>query len=251
MSEQSFPSLQSLPSSVLSAALFGLIVKVYSTSAGGSHFFTICYKINVIFGVGPELVDAMLTGYRLRHNPDVDTMNRLVKKYKRHYDSWLLQHKYRYSSVANVNNYGIPSDLSLSSMPSNFSSLLIASQQQQQQQHIFPRYIQNTDTHILDSYPLLTKKSNNAHLSIARTRSYKGCRNKICSAYNQSVLNVGVENLREYGTRLNARTFLQNNTPLLRYALFSSKDLQSTKHITKSGNDFFVCSQACHPSLNA
>ncbi|CAO3630452.1 unnamed protein product [Mucor hiemalis] len=44
------------------------------------------------FGAGPELADAMLVEYRLRHNLDVGTMNRLGHKYNSHYDPWLIQH---------------------------------------------------------------------------------------------------------------------------------------------------------------
>ncbi|KAL9536874.1 hypothetical protein MBANPS3_012294 [Mucor bainieri] len=44
------------------------------------------------FGAGPELANAMLTDYRLRHNLDVGTVNRLGREHKSHYDPWLVQH---------------------------------------------------------------------------------------------------------------------------------------------------------------
>ena len=44
------------------------------------------------FGAGPKLADAMLVEYRLRHNLDVGTTNRLGYAYKSHYDPWLIQH---------------------------------------------------------------------------------------------------------------------------------------------------------------
>lgn len=44
------------------------------------------------FGAGPELANAMLTEYRLRHNMDVGAINRLGKKHESHYDPWLVQH---------------------------------------------------------------------------------------------------------------------------------------------------------------
>lgn len=43
------------------------------------------------FGAGPELANAMLTEYRLRHNIDVGTKNRNGHQYKGHYDPWLVQ----------------------------------------------------------------------------------------------------------------------------------------------------------------
>lgn len=44
------------------------------------------------FGAGPELANAMLTEYRLRHNLDVGSKNRHSVIYKSHYDPWLVQH---------------------------------------------------------------------------------------------------------------------------------------------------------------
>lgn len=44
------------------------------------------------FGAGPELADAMLTEYRLRHNLDVGSVNRLGCKFSSHYNPWLVQH---------------------------------------------------------------------------------------------------------------------------------------------------------------
>lgn len=44
------------------------------------------------FGAGPELADAMLTEYRLRHNIDVGTVNRRGHSHKGHYNPWLVQH---------------------------------------------------------------------------------------------------------------------------------------------------------------
>lgn len=40
----------------------------------------------------------MLVEYRLRHNLDVGTQNRYGKKYKGHYDTWLVQHIHLLSS---------------------------------------------------------------------------------------------------------------------------------------------------------
>jgi hypothetical protein len=44
------------------------------------------------FGAGPELADAMLTEYRLRHNLNVGTVNRYGRDFEGHYDPWLVQH---------------------------------------------------------------------------------------------------------------------------------------------------------------
>ncbi|CEP11895.1 hypothetical protein [Parasitella parasitica] len=44
------------------------------------------------FGAGPELANAMLTEYRLRHNTDVGSLNRYSVVHNGHYDPWLLQH---------------------------------------------------------------------------------------------------------------------------------------------------------------
>lgn len=46
------------------------------------------------FGSGPELADAMLAEYRLRHDLNVGTLNRKGHEYKSHYDPWLVQHIY-------------------------------------------------------------------------------------------------------------------------------------------------------------
>ena len=44
------------------------------------------------FGAGPELANAMLTEYRLRHNIDEGTVNRCSRQHNGHYDPWLVQH---------------------------------------------------------------------------------------------------------------------------------------------------------------
>ncbi|CEP10953.1 hypothetical protein [Parasitella parasitica] len=43
-------------------------------------------------GTGPELANAMLTEYRLRHNINVYSVNRLSKAHRGHYDPWLKQY---------------------------------------------------------------------------------------------------------------------------------------------------------------
>lgn len=43
-------------------------------------------------GSGPELADAMLAEYRLRHNLDVGTKNRHGTEFRGHYDPWLVQY---------------------------------------------------------------------------------------------------------------------------------------------------------------
>lgn len=45
-----------------------------------------------LFGAGPELANAMLTEYRLRHNLDVGSVNRHAEIYKGHCNPWLTQH---------------------------------------------------------------------------------------------------------------------------------------------------------------
>ncbi|OAD04865.1 hypothetical protein MUCCIDRAFT_161576 [Mucor lusitanicus CBS 277.49] len=44
------------------------------------------------FGAGPELANAMLTEYRLRHNLDAGSKDRHAVIHKGHYDPWLVQH---------------------------------------------------------------------------------------------------------------------------------------------------------------
>ncbi|KAG2224491.1 hypothetical protein INT45_010557, partial [Circinella minor] len=44
------------------------------------------------FGASPELTDAVLADYRLRHNIDVGTINRYGRVHKGHYEPWLTQH---------------------------------------------------------------------------------------------------------------------------------------------------------------
>ncbi|KAL9536923.1 hypothetical protein MBANPS3_012247 [Mucor bainieri] len=58
------------------------------------------------FNAGPELGDAMLAEYRLRHNIDVGYANRMGKVYKGHYDPWLLQQTQQlYDELGIVFNY--------------------------------------------------------------------------------------------------------------------------------------------------
>ncbi|KAG2210998.1 hypothetical protein INT47_000158 [Mucor saturninus] len=49
------------------------------------------YKKVWIFGARPELTDCALTEYRLRHNTDASTLNRLGYEHKGHYEPWLNQ----------------------------------------------------------------------------------------------------------------------------------------------------------------
>ncbi|KAL9536765.1 hypothetical protein MBANPS3_012383, partial [Mucor bainieri] len=56
------------------------------------------------FGAGPELANAMLTEYRLRHNLDVGTVNRLGREHKSHYDPWLVQHIDRLRRILGIDD---------------------------------------------------------------------------------------------------------------------------------------------------
>ncbi|KAG2217078.1 hypothetical protein INT45_013105 [Circinella minor] len=44
------------------------------------------------FGASPELADAVIADYRLRHNIDVGSFNRYGRVHKGHYEPWLTQH---------------------------------------------------------------------------------------------------------------------------------------------------------------
>jgi hypothetical protein len=62
-----------------------------TNSLGGGVHQNLIRKFG-FFGVDPELANAMLTEYRLRHDFDVSTLNRLGKEYDGHYDPWLVQY---------------------------------------------------------------------------------------------------------------------------------------------------------------
>ncbi|KAI9484349.1 hypothetical protein BDB00DRAFT_878931 [Zychaea mexicana] len=61
-----------------------------TTSLEGSIHQNVIRKFGS-FGASPQLADAVLVDYRLRHNIDVGTMNWYGRLHKGHYDPWLLQ----------------------------------------------------------------------------------------------------------------------------------------------------------------